>query len=603
MFFGVLALWVLFAGMAMAEDAWWNHQWKYRKKISVNTGAAGADIKAPLAEVAVLLRLHSGNFNFAAVKPDGSDIRPVTADNKTPLKYHIERFDSVDELALVWVKLPALSPQTSQDFFLYYGNAEAPNAQDPKTGADGFTTALFHFAETEGPPQDGGPAGLHPASFAGTQGLAGTVGSGFGFSGPGDHIAWEPTPIFNLSKGMTFSMWVRLNQTLDDAVLLLVDSPGMFLEIGLRSDVPFSRVALKTEESTLAKDVKGRSAGPVAEVSGANALEQGKWHHLAVSASSKSRLVLYIDGVEAGNTKIDIGLPEAPAGLRLGSDLAEQRQFVGDIDVFQISAAVRLADWVKAAFASQGADTAMIAYDVEMQGETPSQQLVYLKIIIGAITLDGLIIISVIAAFGGWVWVVFVGKILSFRKLARENGLFMGAFRKLADPLAATGDVAAFDGSGLSRLYRAVRQYFQSIAALCDCGPDTAGKPISAGSIAQFKATLERGYVEETQRLNASIAVLPMAISGGPFLGLLGTVWGVMNTFAAMADAGEANIMAIAPGIASALATTVAGLLVAIPALFAYNYLVGRIKDFTVELALFIDELTVTVETRTGAAQ
>jgi biopolymer transport protein ExbB len=86
-----------------------------------------------------------------------------------------------------------------------------------------------------------------------------------------------------------------------------------------------------------------------------------------------------------------------------------------------------------------------------------------------------------------------------------------------------------------------------------------------------------------------------MSISGGPFLGLLGTVWGVMNTFAAMAEAGEANIMAIAPGVASALSTTVFGLIVAIPALFGYNYLAGRIRDITADSGIFVDQFALKV--------
>jgi biopolymer transport protein ExbB len=69
-----------------------------------------------------------------------------------------------------------------------------------------------------------------------------------------------------------------------------------------------------------------------------------------------------------------------------------------------------------------------------------------------------------------------------------------------------------------------------------------------------------------------------------------------MNTFAAMAEAGEANIMAIAPGVASALSTTVFGLIVAIPALFGYNFLTGRIRNLTAELNVFADEFALKVE-------
>ncbi len=86
------------------------------------------------------------------------------------------------------------------------------------------------------------------------------------------------------------------------------------------------------------------------------------------------------------------------------------------------------------------------------------------------------------------------------------------------------------------------------------------------------------------------MVMLTLAISGGPFLGLLGTVIGVMITFAAVAVAGDISIAAIAPGIAASLLTTVAGLAVAIPALFAYNYLQTRIKALTADMVVFSDE-------------
>jgi len=90
--------------------------------------------------------------------------------------------------------------------------------------------------------------------------------------------------------------------------------------------------------------------------------------------------------------------------------------------------------------------------------------------------------------------------------------------------------------------------------------------------------------------LSRLMVMLTIAISGGPFLGLLGTVVGVMITFAAIAQAGDVNVNSIAPGIAAALVATVAGLAVAIPALFGYNYLISRIKDATSDMQVFVDE-------------
>jgi biopolymer transport protein ExbB/TolQ len=78
--------------------------------------------------------------------------------------------------------------------------------------------------------------------------------------------------------------------------------------------------------------------------------------------------------------------------------------------------------------------------------------------------------------------------------------------------------------------------------------------------------------------------VLSTAVAGGPFIGLLGTVWGVMSTFAGIAESQAATLTAMAPGVAAALVATVTGLLVAIPAMFAYNFMVTTIRSITQEL-------------------
>jgi biopolymer transport protein ExbB len=114
-------------------------------------------------------------------------------------------------------------------------------------------------------------------------------------------------------------------------------------------------------------------------------------------------------------------------------------------------------------------------------------------------------------------------------------------------------------------------------------------------SLAAIRSSLDGALARENQRLNTLMVLLTIAISGGPFLGLLGTVVGVMITFAAIAAAGDVNINAIAPGISAALLATVAGLAVAIPALFAYNYFTVRIRDTYVDMQVFIDELITRV--------
>jgi biopolymer transport protein ExbB len=101
--------------------------------------------------------------------------------------------------------------------------------------------------------------------------------------------------------------------------------------------------------------------------------------------------------------------------------------------------------------------------------------------------------------------------------------------------------------------------------------------------------------VREQQKLNNLMVLLTIAISGGPFIGLLGTVIGVMITFAAIAAQGDVNVNSIAPGISAALLATATGMFVAIPALFGYNYFQTRIKTVITEMSVFVDEIVTRI--------
>jgi biopolymer transport protein ExbB len=201
-------------------------------------------------------------------------------------------------------------------------------------------------------------------------------------------------------------------------------------------------------------------------------------------------------------------------------------------------------------------------------------------------------------------WVVMIDKALFVNRQSKANARFQKYFREIAEDFSvfdrgdandisslggriAAGDRKVVRNSSLYRIYRIGAAEIRSRFA-----DTTAPKVLSAQSIAAIRATLDGGFIRETQRLNRLMVLLTIAISGGPFLGLLGTVVGVMITFAAIAASGDVNVNAIAPGIAAALVATVAGLGVAIPALFGYNYLTTRIKDLSADMQIFIDELT-----------
>jgi biopolymer transport protein ExbB/TolQ len=126
---------------------------------------------------------------------------------------------------------------------------------------------------------------------------------------------------------------------------------------------------------------------------------------------------------------------------------------------------------------------------------------------------------------------------------------------------------------------------------------DSADK-ISPAQMRAVQAAMERAVGESALKLESQMIILSTAVSGGPFLGLLGTVWGVMDAFAGIASAGTANLAAMAPGVSGALITTIVGLLVAIPAMFGYNFLVTSVRSMIVQADNFAAELSSEIEHR-----
>ncbi len=592
MVIAVLALGFL-SGSVHAQE-WWNEAWQYRKKITFDTTADGADIKENLADVPVLVRLHVGNFNFANCKGDGTDIRFVAGDGMTPLKHHIELFDPIDEMALIWVKVPRLGAASKADFILmYYGNETAMGGQDARGTYDVNQLAVYHLGEVEGLPQDVTAFENHAAESLAGQGLPSIIGRGVPFSGGGEYIRIPSSPPLEFSGGFTFSAWVRIPQPQEDAYLFSREDGDSAIVVGVEGTKLYGRVTVggETVETERTADIAPQA-----------------WHHVAVTAIPGGRMTVYVDGLEMTWAQLQGDLPSLESAIGLGSSLVEGNDghgFVGDLDEARLSNTARTLGWIRAAYEGQGSAGALTGYGVESIHEGGGLPTFYLGTIAKNITLDGLVVIGILAVFSVLSWLVFLGKTFSLIVQGQSNRGFQRAFQEADDLLALDSEEEEIPNSSLYRVYQAgcreVREWLSRPTAMVG-NPEPVRRPIPEGVVDGVKASLEGAFVEETKRLNAWIVILTMAITGGPFLGLLGTVWGVMNTFAAMAEAGEANIMAIAPGVASALSTTVFGLIVAIPALFAYNYLNSRIKNITSDLAVFVDRFALRVKEHYGEA-
>ncbi|MEM0965094.1 MAG: MotA/TolQ/ExbB proton channel family protein [Verrucomicrobiota bacterium] len=124
-------------------------------------------------------------------------------------------------------------------------------------------------------------------------------------------------------------------------------------------------------------------------------------------------------------------------------------------------------------------------------------------------------------------------------------------------------------------------------------GPESEGHPKQMN---QVENALQRVIAKQTVAYESKMVMMASIVTGAPFLGLLGTVWGVMDAFGGVALAGSATIQSLAPGVSGALLTTVAGLLVAIPSVFGYNYLLSQIRNLTMELENFASSVADRIE-------
>jgi biopolymer transport protein ExbB/TolQ len=209
-------------------------------------------------------------------------------------------------------------------------------------------------------------------------------------------------------------------------------------------------------------------------------------------------------------------------------------------------------------------------------------------------TPEAKIIILVLAVFSIFAWSVMAAKATQMRRAKRLNQVFSQEFRTQKSVLDIYDRKVQVDGCPLFAVYQ------EGCVELAGRQKALAGhyqpQGLTLKSMEQVKRALERAVAQEALKLESGLILLAIAVSGAPFLGLLGTVWGVMSTFSYVGMRQQADLQTMAPGVAAALITTVAGLLVAIPSMFGYNWLVHHLRVFTVELDNFAQELISKME-------
>lgn len=590
---------VLLCCLPMASYAWWNDEWNFRKEITFDLSPTAADITGTPIDVPVLIRLHLGNFGyFGDTQPDGSDLRFVASDDKTPLKFHVERYDATSQLAFVWVNVPRLSGGLNTDkIYLYYGNTKSTAAQKPAETYDAAQVLAYHFGVGDAALADSTAYNNKATSSTAEINPAALIAGGAKFAGSQSIYVPASSSLRLLpAKGMTFSSWVRIDQPQGDGYVMALEDQGKHVVLGIRGAQAYARV------TTANGDV---------EVVQPEALSTGSWHHLAAVVGN-GKLILYVDGKEASSFPAQP--VEVTGTLTLGNGTANGNGLVGEVDEVQVAGTARSPEWLKASAMAQGQESILTVYGADAQRE--GEKVNYFATTMKSVTPDGWVVIVILAVMFVIAMIIIVGKAIYLSRVQKANTAFLKEFAHLrGDPTAldkkeeVDGDdalresvfmphigeqQAEYKYSTIYRLYHHGVQEMTGRVGLPSAGASGV-KVLTSQAMAAIHAAMDATQVRMTQRLQSQMVLLTIAIAGGPFLGLLGTVIGVMITFAAIAASGDVNVNAIAPGIAASLAATVAGLVVAIPALFGYNWLNTRIKEVNADMRVFVDEFVTRV--------
>jgi biopolymer transport protein TolQ len=232
-------------------------------------------------------------------------------------------------------------------------------------------------------------------------------------------------------------------------------------------------------------------------------------------------------------------------------------------------------------------------------------------------TTEGKITVLVLLVLSLFSWTIIITKFRQLMIARKATRKFFAAYNSTRDPLDIQRKGEEFDGAPAYQLYirGADELAYQlknnpvQVQAVAKFIPPNGGEhtntdylarsaetKVSMASFEAVKVILEEASGGEAMALEKGMIVLSTAVAGGPFIGLLGTVWGVMSTFAGIAESRAATLTAMAPGVAAALVATVTGLLVAIPAMFAYNFMVTTIRAITQELDGFASRYANQIE-------
>ncbi|HMP73595.1 MAG TPA: MotA/TolQ/ExbB proton channel family protein [Kiritimatiellia bacterium] len=212
---------------------------------------------------------------------------------------------------------------------------------------------------------------------------------------------------------------------------------------------------------------------------------------------------------------------------------------------------------------------------------------------------SGKMIVIILMVMSVVAWTIMIAKVIEQRRMRFSANRFLDQYRRQDYPLDLYLARRSRGSDPVTVVYNAacsalgLELEHRKEGGLTD---DEIRPTLTALQVGAVRNAAEREIAEQNLTLEKFMGFLAIAVSASPMLGLLGTVWGVLESFSAMGLHGAANLTEVAPGIASALMTTVVGLFVALPSAIGYNILAGGIKKMTVDMDNFADEFASSIQ-------
>ncbi len=202
------------------------------------------------------------------------------------------------------------------------------------------------------------------------------------------------------------------------------------------------------------------------------------------------------------------------------------------------------------------------------------------------------LILAILALLSLVSWAIILGKLVQFRRADSHSGQFLEAFHRSARFSEVNAQAGKLHSSPLVGIFQAgYAEIDGQIKHARDLAPGSEGHDYRITSLPSLERSLARAISVEVQGVSRWTPFLATTAAAAPFIGLFGTVWGIMVAFGDIGASGSTSIVAVAPGIAEALVNTAAGLAAAIPALIGYNYFANRTRRLKARMDDFVLEL------------